>query len=258
MSDVTRGGPADDALPEWHVEVDGCKNFRDAGGWTTLDGARMRRGRLYRSDDPVRVTETGRQTVAGLGLAAVVDLRQESQFMRSPGFLPPERTVHLPLVDRVIDTENPPRLESPEDIVDLYVGMLERSEEQLGRVLDAIATHLESGPVLVHCAYGKDRAGLVTAIVQAAIGVPAESIVADYHRSHEPSRRRRAWQIAEPLPDDPNTKLVPPFLFEAPATVMGTLLERVTEEHGSLATWVASFPSAPDTIDRLRHELLES
>lgn len=247
----------DTTLPDWHVAVDGCTNFRDAGGWPTVDGGRMWLGVLYRSDDPVRLTPAGREAVAAIGLSAVIDLRQHSQFVRGPGFLPPERTVHLPLVDRVIDPDDPPRLDDADDIADLYVGMLERSRQSLGHAMDAIATHLPAGPVLVHCAYGKDRAGLVTALVQAAIGLPAEAIIADYERSHEPCRRRRAWQLAEPLPDDPPTAHVPPFLFSAPARTMESLLDRVVAEHGSLTAWAGSFPCSPDTLDRLRHELLD-
>lgn len=245
------------SLPDWHVAVDGCTNFRDAGGWPLGRAERMRTGALYRSDDPVRLTPTGRAAVDAIGLAAVVDLRQHSQFVRSPGFLPAERTVHVPLLDRVIDPDAPPRLVEPADMADLYVGMLERSHGPLGRALDAVAANLVHGPVLVHCAYGKDRAGLVTALVQAAIGVPATAIAADYHRSHEPSRRRRAWMLAEPLPDDLPTSHVPPFLFSAPVETMDVLLAMMTAEHGSLAAWAASFPCSHKTIEALRHELIE-
>ena len=106
-----------------------------------------------------------------LDLALVVDLRQQSQFSRSPGFVDAARTAHLPLVDQVVDHEDPPPLDTPTDIADLYVGMLGESREQVGRVLDRIADTLPDGPVLVHCAFGKDRAGLITALIHAAIGV---------------------------------------------------------------------------------------
>ncbi len=240
-----------------HVDVDGCLNFRDAGRLPTNDGGRMRRHALYRSDDPVRLTPQGRETVAALGLAHVVDLRQESQYRRGPGFLPPEHTDHVPLMDRVIDPENPPSLQNATDITNLYVSMLDRSRAQIARALDSIAEHVDEGPVLVHCVFGKDRAGLLLALVQAAIGVPADSIVVDYARSHHPGRRRRAWMLAEPWPDDPDTSHVPEFLFSAPAETMRMLLDRMVAEHGSLDDWIASFPTRPDTIGRLRNGLVE-
>lgn len=241
-----------------HVPVEGCTNFRDAGGWSVEGGGLMRRGRLYRSDDPIRITEAGRRAVVDLGIVATVDLRQQAQFVRRPGFLPPERTNHIPLVDRVIDPDDPPTIATPADLADLYDGMLAASREPMGRALDTVARHLADGPVLVHCAFGKDRAGLVTALVQAAIGVPAPSIVEDYARSDAPTRARRAWTLAEPLHDDPPTAHVPPLLFTAPAGAMEELLRRQTERHGSLAEWAASFPIAGDTVTRLRHHLIEA
>ena len=78
-------GPIVD-LPAWHLDVEGCTNFRDAGGWATTDGGRMRTGLLYRSDDPIRLTASGRAVVESLGLRLVVDLRQRAQFERGPGF----------------------------------------------------------------------------------------------------------------------------------------------------------------------------
>jgi protein-tyrosine phosphatase len=242
---------------EWHVEVEGCLNFRDAGGWATDSGERMRTGALYRSDDPVRLTGAGRRAVEALGLAAVVDLRQQSQFDRGPGFVGRERTVHVPLVDRVIDPENPPTIVAPSDLADLYEAMLDRSEPQLAKALDAIARYVTEGPVLVHCAFGKDRAGLVTALIQAAIGLSSETISADYTRSDEPCGRRRTWMLAEPLPDDPVSTKAPPYLFTAPAAAMTDLLTRMVARHGSLQAWPAALPIAADTIDRLRDRLLE-
>jgi protein-tyrosine phosphatase len=246
-----------DPLPEWHVEVDGCVNFRDAGGWATTDGGTVRRGLLYRSDDPIRITATGRTEIDRLGLATVIDLRQQTQFSRTPGFVEPARTTHVPLVDQVVDHSDPPPLDTPTDMANLYAGMLDESHQQVGRVLDTVAEHLADGAVLVHCAFGKDRAGLMTALVHAAIGVGAHDIVADYVRSDGPAHRRRSAMIANPLDDDPPVARLPETLFRAPAETMELVLDRAAAEHGSLAGWVASFPIATTTIDRLRACLVE-
>jgi protein-tyrosine phosphatase len=245
-----------DRLPAWHVDVDGCVNFRDVGGWTTVDGKSFRTGRLYRSDDPIRITPAGRAAVDRLGLAMVIDLRQQSQFSRTPGFVDSSRTAHVPLVDQVVDPVNPPPLDTPSDIADLYVGMLEESREQVGRVLDLVADTLSTGPVLVHCAFGKDRAGLITALVHAAVGVRREDIVADYVRSDAPAHRRRTAMLATPLPDDPPIGRLPEALFRATAATIELFLAHVLDQFGSLDAWVASFPTAPSTVARLRAELV--
>jgi protein-tyrosine phosphatase len=251
------GAPTADRRPDWHVEVDGCVNFRDAGGWSTIDGATVRRGRLYRSDDPIRIMPSGRAAVDRLGLVKVIDLRQQTQLSRTPGFVDAARTAHVPLVDQVVDHADPPPLETPRDMADLYVGMLAESRDQVGRVLDLVADHVADGPVLVHCAFGKDRAGLITALVHAAIGVRPEDIVADYVRSDAPSQLRRAAMIERPLDDDPPIARLPENLFRAPAETIELLLDRVVDQYGSLDSWVASFPIADSTVDRLRAALVE-
>jgi protein-tyrosine phosphatase len=245
-------------LPAWHVDVEGCTNFRDAGGWELVDGGRMRTRRLYRSDGPLRVGTVGRQAVADLGVGLVVDLRQHSQHVRTPGFLGPQHTAHVPLVDRVIDTDEPPPLDDPADFTDLYDGMLDASREPVARALDLVADAVVDGPVLVHCSYGKDRAGLVTALIQAAIGVTPESIVADYARSDEPARRRYEWMLHEPRAGDVDLGSLPAALFRAHPESMSLLLDRMVERHGSLSGWVDAFPIRPDTVPRLRDGLVDA
>ena len=253
--------PRSDVTPsalDGHVAVEGCCNFRDAGGWTVADGAVMRTGMLYRADDPVRLTANGRATVDALGLAAVIDVRQHAQFVRSPGFVGASQTFHRPLVDRVIDLDDPPKLNEPFDLTDIYEGMIERSRERLGEVLDIVAEHLATGPVLVHCAYGKDRTGIIIALIQAAIGVPEAALVTEYGRSDGPSRERFRRLVEDPLDDDPPLWKAPSFMFTAPEEAMAELARRAIVRHGSLQEWAASFPVAGTTIQRLRDGLLDA
>jgi protein-tyrosine phosphatase len=239
-----------------HLDIDGCFNVRDAGGWPTEDGRRMATGVLYRADDPVRLTDEGRARIAELGLRAVIDLRQQAQFDRGYSFGPVEITHHIPTVDRIIDMDNPPQFAEASDIVGLYEDMIERGGPQLVRAVDTVAEHIADGPVLVHCVAGKDRTGLVVALVQASIGVAVDSIVAEYALSDVPTQRRRQVMIAAPLSGDPPVGRSPVLLWSAPAEVMTLFARRVIELHGSMAAWPAALGVSPPTIDRLRERLL--
>lgn len=238
------------------LPIEGCLNFRDAGGWPTLDGGVTGTGRLFRADDPIRLTERGRAAVDALGLVAVIDVRQEAQVRRSPGFCEPARTVHLPLMDQVIDRNAPPPLERAEHLADLYDSMLTTAGPAFARVVDLLGAHLERGPALVHCAYGKDRTGLIVAMVQALVGVRDDDIVAEYALSDEPVRARRAWLLDEPRPDDPDIAKVSALLFTAPAEAMAVLLGRMRARHGSTQEWVRGLPLHPETPARLRRALV--
>ena len=241
-----------------HVNVDGCFNVRDAGGWPTVDGRRMRTGVLYRADDPVRLTDEGRAAIAHLELRAVIDLRQQAQVDR--GHLCGDATIthHIPLVDRVIDIDDPPQLEQAADLVDLYEDMVERGAAQLVRAVDTVSEHIADGAVLVHCVAGKDRTGLVVALIQSAIGVTIGSIIEEYALSDAPTQRRRSAMIAEPMSGDPPVGRSPALLWTAPAETMRLFTGRVIELHGSLDAWPGAIGVPPETIARLRDALLSS
>lgn len=214
--------------------------------------------RLYRADDPIRLTSDGRDAVERLGLVAVIDLRQDVQVQRSAGFCEPERTLHMSLVDQVIDRDAPPPLERPEHLADLYDRMLAEAAPSFARVLDVLAQRLVQGPTLVHCAYGKDRTGLIVAMVQALVGVSDHDIVHEYALSDDPVRARRRWLLAEPRHDDPNIAAVSELLFSAPSEAMSTVVERVCARHGSTQAWVQSLPLDAATPERLKQALIRS
>ena len=110
--------------------------------------------------------------------------------------------------------------------------------------------------MLVHCVAGKDRTGIVVALVQAAIGVEQTAIVKEYALSDEPTQRRRLAMIAAPLPGDPPVGRSPLLLWSAPAAVMALFTDRIVELHGSVDAWPAAVGVSSATITQLRDRLV--
>ena len=169
-----------DGLRARRLTLGGTYNVRDVGGYRTLDGGITRAGMLLRSDSLHGLDDPGQRRLASLGLRTVVDLRDPGERQRFPS--PPwpggVRTVHAPLsgaVDASIPT-------GPEwSLADAYLAFIANGD----RVSDAVRALAAPGamPVLVHCMAGKDRTGVIVALVLAAVGVPDELVIADFAAS---------------------------------------------------------------------------
>ena len=202
------------------------------------------------------MTTAGRAVIDALGLRAVIDLRSRYHFERGPGFADPTRTHHVPVVDRVIATDEPPRVDSPADMARLYDEMVEFRRDNVVRAVEIVAAHVGEGPVLVHCMAGKDRTGIVVALIQAAIGVPLDSIVNDYARSDVPTRRRRSEMVAHPVAGDPDLAAASHVIWTAPAEAMELFAQRAVDRFGSLEAWPTGLGVSAGAVADLRRHLL--
>lgn len=163
-------------------------NLRDVGGLSTVEGLRVRPGLLYRGDAP----QPGDPRTAGaVGLdagltwppATVIDLRSALEAGPVHPLADVAQVHHLPLgaslaPDEVAATPAPER-----DITWAYRLLVEEAGPLLARIVGLVAR--APGPVLVHCAAGKDRTGIVVGTVLSVLGVPREQIVADYLRTND-------------------------------------------------------------------------
>ena len=241
---------------EWSrlLAWEGCLNARDLGGYETRDGRQTRWGAVVRSDSPAALTEAGRAALADYGVRAIIDLRLADEIARDPNpFAEPGGHGIAYTNVSVLD----PAAGFPPDTLTLaenYLWTLDRFGGLVAQAMAAIADAPEGG-VLVHCAAGKDRTGLISALLLGLVDVPAETIATDYAMTAELLRPRdEEW--LENGPGERAEREAMLARFAPTAEVMTAVLAGLTERHGGVEAYLLAAGVAGDDLDRLRDRLL--
>jgi protein tyrosine/serine phosphatase len=167
---------------------DACYNARDLGGYPTMDGGRTRWQALVRADNLARLTAAGRAALVAYGVRTIIDVRNPFELTIDPNpfadaapaaDVPAYR--HLPFEDET-DADGQALITAAETGAGVYAVMLDRNQARVGAIVAAIAG-APDGTVLVHCHAGKDRTGLVSALLLALAGASSQTIADDYARS---------------------------------------------------------------------------
>ncbi len=175
-------------ITERKLPLAGTRNFRDHGGYPTAGGGRVRWGQLFRADSLAELTEGDVAYLERLGLALVIDLRGEDEIRERPNPLAARAGFayrHHPIGERGLAPAEWRRLfESgeleidPRWLVRGYIGTLDERAARVGEVLRELAA--ARAPAVFHCTAGKDRTGVISALLLLLLGVPRDVVVGDY------------------------------------------------------------------------------
>ncbi len=168
---------------ERELQWESCWNVRDLGGYTTISGTQTRWRTVIRAGNLSKLTEAGRAALVSCGVRTVIDLRDPREFEKNlnpfhergpwAGWV---RYANEPLISET-EFES---IRGPERLVKRgYVTTLDLSRKNIARVMSAIAA-APPGAVVVHCHGGKERTGIIAALLLAIAGVPDEVIAEDY------------------------------------------------------------------------------
>jgi protein-tyrosine phosphatase len=243
--------------PERLIPFEGCFHFRDLGGYEGAGGRRVRWRTLFRADGLTRLTPTDLGRLSELGLRTVIDLRTADEVGR--GRIDPEHPElayhHLPMMDVLPPADELPRWADPEFVAGQYRDMLRSGAAAITAALGLLGD-AGSFPLTYHCMAGKDRTGVLSALVLELLGVADEEIVGDYALSGEAMQRMMAWlRVAEPERSKEYEAGAAAVVAAEPVS-MARFLELFRAEHGSVEVYVASL--GLDGIGaRLRSLLLE-
>ncbi|WP_327676124.1 tyrosine-protein phosphatase [Kitasatospora sp. NBC_00458] len=238
-----------------HIAFEGPINFRDLGGYPTADGRSVRWGRLYRSASLATLTSPADlDRFRALDIGTVIDLRYPWEIDRR-GRVPELDGVayhNLSIEHRPYDqAEIDPDVDPWRYLADRFAEVAEDGAAEIREVLEVIAA--ADRPVVFHCASGKDRTGLIGALVLTLLGVGEDDVAADFALTELVTARLVAdWRAG-----NPGRALRWPAFGRAPEAVIRHALADLTAAHGSVhayATGKVRLGGA--SIDALRARLL--
>ena len=250
------------------VPLTGAYNFRDLGGYPAREGRTTRWGTLYRSDTLHELTGPDVDLLLAMGLTTVIDLRTARELERSGRGPLADHAIgfhHLSVigdeaggtggatgvVGEAVAAPDP----AGEDLSERYLWYLESGRGALVEALTLLGEP-DRYPAVFHCAAGKDRTGVLAALVLGIVGVEAPVIVADYELTAS-----RMPMIMERYRTDPafaeRLASVPDSRFSVEAATMERFLAGLDDRHGGARAWALAAGVPVGSLDRLTDILLD-
>jgi protein-tyrosine phosphatase len=237
------------------IALEGAVNFRDLGGYEAGGGRLTRWRTLFRADGLGELTEGDLSVLRALGIRTVIDLRSGSELERGRFDVDahPVAFHHFPFIDELPDAQEFDR--RPGLLGSQYQEILRDAGSQILAALEVLATP-EALPAVFHCTAGKDRTGVLSALVLTLLGVDEPTVVADYALSGAAMQRLRAKLIVK-YPEGRETLEGIDEVFSADPAQMEQLLDHLRELYGSAGSYVAGLGAGPGLVEDLRAALLE-
>jgi protein-tyrosine phosphatase len=243
-----------------HVPFEGAHNLRDIGGYRVTGGGRVRRRLVYRSDALSPLTANDLVGFEALGVRTVFDLRGDEERLEEPNPMPSR---HCPL-GVALSAEERPDLATLRTVVDGERWLHAEYQHRLTNGASAIGTVLrglcepDGLPALFHCVGGKDRTGLVAAVLLSWLGVDRETVLDDYELSAQLRTIATEQAFFEILVARGMAAEAVTGFLGAPRWVMADTLAKIDRDHGGIEAFLLGPAALPhDDLDTLRALLIE-
>lgn len=255
--EATQDGPAG-GVPRW-LELAEVDNIRDLGGLPVRGGGTTRRGVVFRASTLQEATAGDVELLLGrYRLRTVLDLRGPEEAAREGHGLLADaavRRVNLPVsrVRALVADSVPVTTAEDGDSTGFYLGLLDGSGESLVSAARVVAD-TDQHAVVFHCAVGKDRTGVLAALLLDAVGVPAAEIAADYALTAQRVVRIRA-RLAR-FPSYRDLPAVEHAFMASEPRVMHRFLDTLHADHGGAGHWLRDRGLTDPELDRLKEVLV--
>lgn len=248
-------------LGEELLRLGSADNFRDltGPGLRTADGRALRPGLVYRSSE-LALSEEDAATVAGLGVTAILDLRHAEEIDAHPDVEVAGATWEHHEIPG-IPMERVAALETPELadalMLDVYRGFVRHpgARAAFAAVLERVAS--ADAPLVFHCTAGKDRTGMVAALLLEWLGVPRELVLLDYERTNDYRAEAAERDTFERLVAQGMAPEAAAGLLSAPPWAMEETLVELDADFGGAERWLREQAQLEDAVlNSLREQML--
>ena len=234
------------------LTLEGIENFREFGDYDTVDGRRLKRGRFYRSASHGRATDADLEEIAKLDIALVVDLRRASERARDPSRRHP--SFRGEVIDNDVDDGDEDSWIAHVRDSDLteasfrkYMVDYYRAAPFEARHIDLFSRYFQAltqvdGAILVHCAAGKDRTGILVALTHHLAGVHPDTAIEDYLLTNQPERLAARMPLfgkfMEEIAGRAPSEAVMQVALGVEAEYLRTALTAIEDGYGSLDAYL--------------------
>ena len=237
-----------------HLKLEGSYNIRDVGGYPTVDGRTTRWKTFVRADRLTALTIESQEALLEYGVRTVIDMRFPREIAKNPNVFEGSAKVNY-LILPLFDDDAAYKVDLVNTLLDQNIFTLEECQPQLRSVFEAIAS--QPPGVLVHCTVGKDRTGLVVALLLSLANVPHNIIAEDYALSSvylEPVMKKMLERAIKAGPEV--VAKVEPKLTAFPETILDTLAY-VEQNYGSVYSYLQAIGIKTEQLAYLRSFLIE-
>ncbi len=237
------------------LALEGTRNTRELGGYRSHSVGLLKKHSILRSDALDKITARDAHFLSDYGVRCVIDLRFPEERRRFPDrmelFAPGVQYTPVSLQDPVRKKRY--LEEFPPSMWELYLWMLDDSQEEFRKILETIAFYSQD-TVLFHCTGGKDRTGMVAMLLLGLAGVDDETIIGDYALTETVMKDLFALQTKEL---EGRGLIVPQYIMQSPPSNMEKALRHLSKRYGTAADYLAHIGLKRETIHALREKMLD-
>ncbi|MEJ7764003.1 MAG: tyrosine-protein phosphatase [Acidimicrobiales bacterium] len=242
--------------PGRHISCDGAFNIRDIGGYRTTSGRDVRRQAVYRADGLHRVPPAGAHALEHLGWRTVIDLRTTGEVDAGSFAAEGVVVVNLPILRATWGIPDAPVTDPVAFLSSHYLQMLDEGAAAIAASFAILSSPVRL-PAVFHCSAGKDRTGVLAALVLSVLGVPDEVVAADYHLSGPAVERLVAWLSAAKPDLSEEMSRQPRSLLSCPPEAMHAFLTALRSRFGSIEGYLTGIGVEARELADLRRIMLE-